>query len=71
MLFLKLVLFSCFFCETPLLLYTNQCIMDSRAGNFLVCSREAICKRNNRHFPWDKKYNEANKNVTIVMAFVN
>lgn len=28
--FLKLVLFSCYFCETPLLLYTNQYIMDSR-----------------------------------------
>lgn len=33
-LFLKLVLSSCYFCKTPLLLYTDQCVMDSRAGNW-------------------------------------
>lgn len=46
MLFLKLVLSSCYFCETPLLLYTKQCIMDSRAGNWcavgMQCAREII-----------------------------
>lgn len=30
LLFPKLILLSCYFCETPLSLYTNQCIMDSR-----------------------------------------
>lgn len=46
LLFLKLVLSSCYFCETPLLLYTNQCVMDSRAGNWcavgMQCAREII-----------------------------